>query len=317
MDLEAKIYIAGHTGLVGRALQGRLETEGYANIVTRRHADLELCRQSAVGQFFAAEQPEYVFLAAARVGGINANSTYPAEFITTNLGIQVNVVAAAHTYGVKRLIFFGSNCAYPKAAPQPTREDHLLTAPLEPTSAPYAMAKLAGMQMCAAYNAQHGTRFLALIPPTVYGPHDNFDPLDSHVLPALIRRFREAKQRGDQTVTVWGTGSARREFLFADDLADVCWLLMRLPDAEFDNLLRAPLSALNVGGSEEIAIRDLAELIKDVVGYPGRIVFDSTRPDGAPRKLLDTSRLGRLGWRSKIALTEGIQRTYEWYQSVA
>lgn len=322
MELTARIYLAGHTGLVGHALLSRLRADGYRQVLTRPRAALDLRRQDEVEQFFAAQRPEYVFLAAGRVGGIHANSTYPADFIADNLAIQTNVIAASHRYGVRRLIFFGSSCAYPRDTRQPMAEDQLLTGPLEPTSRAYAVAKLAGMEMCASYNAQYRTRFLVLIPATLYGPFDNFDPSDSHVLAALLRRFHEALRFAHETgtsrpVVVWGTGSARREFLYADDLAELCIWLMCLRDGEFDELLRGPFSAVNVGGSEEVTIRELAELVREVVGYQGGIAFDPTRPDGAPRKLLESSRVRRLGWRPKTSLAEGVRKTYEWFRSLA
>lgn len=321
MDKDASIYIAGHTGLVGSALDRGLHAEGYTRIVTRSHAELDLTHQDQVEAFFRAEQPEYVFLAAARVGGIRANAAYPAEFSYINLAIQSNVIHAAHRHGVKRLLFFGSSCAYPKYAAQPMREEYLLTGPLEPTSEPYAMAKLAGLSLCAAYNRQYGTRFIAVIPATVYGPRDNFDPEAGHVLPALLRRFDAAKrglaaaERG--VVTLWGTGAPRREFLYMDDLANACLRLMRLEDARLQALLQRPTPVLNIGTGSDIAIRDLAHLIGRIVGYSGRIEFDTTQPDGTPRKQLDTSVLDELGWRPTITLEKGIQKTYEWYQSVS
>lgn len=315
MDKHAKVYIAGHTGLVGRALTRRLDAEGYTRVLRRPRAELDLCDQAATLAFFEAERPDYVVLAAARVGGIHANASYPAEFIYTNLAIQVNVLTAAHHCGVKRLLFFGSSCAYPKNAAQPMREEDLFTGPLEPTSAPYAVAKLAGIEMCAAYNRQFGTRFLSVIPATVYGPGERVDPMDAHVLPALLARFRKAKRGldggvpGNEQVIVWGTGSAQREFLFVEDLADASILLMRLGEAEFEALLQGPHGVLNMGGNEEVTIRDLAALIKEIAGYQGRMVFDTTRPDGAPRKQLDATRIARLGWRPKTSLAEGVRRT--------
>lgn len=317
MEKDARIYIAGHTGLVGSALERGLRAEGYTRIVTRPHAELDLTRQDQVEAFFRAEQPEHVFLAAARVGGIRANAAYPAEFIHTNLAIQSNVIHAAYRHGIKRLLFFGSSCAYPKHAAQPMREDSLLTGPLEPTSEPYAMAKLAGMSMCAAYNRQYGTRFVSVIPATIYGPRDNFDPEAAHVLPALLRRFHEARRANGDGVTIWGTGMPRREFLFADDLVDACLFIMRLDDAQLQAALNRPAPVINIGAGSDIAVHDLAELIRQVVGYEGRIEFDTSKPDGAPRKQLDTTTLDQLGWRPTTPLEKGIRVTYEWYQSIA
>jgi GDP-L-fucose synthase len=321
MEKQSKIYVAGHTGLVGSALGRRLEADGYGSVLTRTHAQLDLTDQGQVEAFFRSQAPEYVFLAAARVGGIHANATYPAEFIYTNLAIQTNVLHAAYRHRAKRVIFFGSSCAYPKQAPQPMREEYLHGGPLEPTSEPYGMAKLAGMSMCAAYNRQHGARFLPVIPATVYGPHDSFDPAGSHVLPALLRRFVEARRalaRGETPeVVIWGTGQARREFLFVDDLAQACLMLMGLDEARFDTLLEPPLPVTNIGAGEDICIRDLATMIAGIVGYDGPITFDASKPDGAPRKQLDTSRLARLGWRPSTSLTDGLRRTYEWYAQFA
>lgn len=317
METNASIYVAGHTGLVGSALVRNLHARGYTRIVTKSRAELDLTQQAHVEAFFRAERPAYVFLAAARVGGIRANAIYPAEFIQTNLAIQNNVIHAAHQFGAKRLLFFGSSCAYPKYAPQPMQEASLLTGPLEPTSEPYAMAKLAGISMCAAYNRQYGTRFISAIPATVYGPGDNFDLEAGHVLPALLRRF-EAAKRGlsseSEGVAIWGTGAARREFLFVDDLVSACLMLMSLPEKQVDEVLREPV--VNIGAGADITIHDLAHLIGRVVGYSGRIIFDATKPDGAPRKQLDTAALGRLGWHSMTSLEKGIQITYAWYQSI-
>jgi len=338
MDKNAKIYVAGHRGLVGSAIVRCLEKAGFGNLLLRISAELDLRDQQAVASFFQVERPEYVFLAAARVGGIVANSTRPAEFIYDNLMIQSNVIHQAWLSGVGKLLFLGSTCIYPKLAPQPIREEYLLTGPLEPTNEAYAIAKIAGIKMCHSYNRQYGARFLAAMPTNLYGPNDNFDLESSHVLPALIRKFHEAKVRqgpgigdrgpgaGDQgqgigdrgAVVIWGTGAPFREFLHVDDLADACLFLMNLPDDVFDALLapgpRSPVPGLiNVGSGEEISIRELALLVKRVVGYDGDIVFDSSRPDGTPRKLSDVSRLHGLGWRHKTGLEEGLRMTYEWY----
>jgi len=321
MENHAKIYIAGHRGLVGSALMRNLKARGYTQLLTRTHAELDLTDQVAVESFFQAEQPEYVFLAAARVGGILANNTYPAEFIRDNLAIQTNVIHAAYKAGVRRLLFLGSSCIYPKHCPQPMREEYLLTGPLEPTNRPYAIAKIAGIEMCWSYNRQYGTRFLAVMPTNLYGPGDNYHPENSHVIPALIRKFHEAKVKGQPTVSVWGTGTPRREFLYSDDMADACVFLMRLPDAQFDALLGSdeaktgvfmpPL--VNIGVGHDLTIRELAEMIRAVVGYSGEIVFDTTKPDGTPRKLLDVSRLAGMGWQARTTLQEGLAAAYADY----
>ncbi|MHC1697478.1 MAG: GDP-L-fucose synthase family protein [Geobacteraceae bacterium] len=318
MDKGAKIFIAGHRGLVGSAIVRKLRAEGYSNLVLRTSKELDLRDPAAVAAFFAEQRPEYVFLAAAKVGGIVANNSYPADFIYDNLMIQSNVIHQAYLSGVQRLLFLGSSCIYPKLAPQPLKEDYLLTGPLEPTNDAYAVAKIAGITMCRAYNRQHGTRFLAAMPTNLYGPGDNFDLEKSHVLPALIRKFHEAKSAGTATVTVWGTGTPNREFLHVDDLADACLFLMTLAEREFDSLLtsspHSPAPALiNIGSGEEVTIRELALLVKEVTGFQGGLVFDSTKPDGTPRKLCDVSKLHGLGWRHKTRLEEGVRSTYTWY----
>ena len=304
MDKTSKIFVAGHRGLVGSAILRRLQAEGYTNLVVRTRRELDLTNQAAVERFFAQEKPEYVFLAAAKVGGILANATYPADFIRDNLLIQTHVIDAAYRHGVRKLLFLGSSCIYPKYTPQPMKEEHLLTGPLEPTNEPYAVAKIAGIKMCQAYRRQYGFNAISLMPTNLYGPGDNFDLQTSHVLPALIRKFHEAKERGDRQVVVWGTGKPRREFLHVDDLADAAVFLMRHYDEE---------QIINVGVGEDISIADLAALIKRIVGYEGEIVYDTSKPDGTPRKLLDVSRLFALGWRPKISLEEGIRQTYTWF----
>ncbi|WP_066351648.1 GDP-L-fucose synthase [Fervidicola ferrireducens] len=304
MHKEAKIYVAGHRGLVGSAILRRLRAEGYSNIVTRTRQELDLTDQRAVYQFFEAERPEYVFLAAAKVGGILANSTYPADFIRENLLIQTNVIDAAYRYGVKKLLFLGSSCIYPKFAPQPIKEEYLLTGALEPTNEPYAVAKIAGIKMCQAYNKQYGTNFISVMPTNLYGPGDNFDLETSHVLPALIRKFHEAKVAGAPHVVIWGSGTPRREFLHVDDLANACLFLMNNYDSS---------EIINIGVGEDLTIAELANLIKEIVGYQGEIVFDTTKPDGTPRKLLDVSKIFNLGWRPRIRLEDGIRSTYEWF----
>lgn len=304
MERDAKIYVAGHRGLVGSAILRRLQQAGHSQLLTRRHAELDLRNQAAVEAFFAAERPEFVFLAAARVGGIHANASYPAEFIYDNLAIQLNVIDAAWRHGVQKLLFLGSSCIYPKFAPQPMPENCLLTGPLEPTNEWYAIAKIAGIKTCQAYRRQYGFNAVSLMPTNLYGPGDNFDLSTSHVLPALIRKFHDAKLHHAATVTVWGSGTPRREFLHVDDLADAALFLMSHYDDE---------DIVNVGCGEDITIGELAALIREVVGYPGAIVYDASQPDGTPRKLLDVSRLSALGWRPRTALRDGIAATYAWF----
>ncbi len=321
MPRRSSIYIAGHRGLVGSAIVRRLKSSGYENLVTRTHSELDLTRQADVEAFFEKVRPEYVVLAAAKVGGIMANNTYPAEFIQQNLAIQLNVIHQAWRSGVKRLLFLGSSCIYPRDCPQPMKEEYLLTGPLEATNSPYAVAKIAGIEMCSAYNRQYGTRFLAVMPTNLYGPGDNFDLKNSHVLPALIRKMHEAKSAGLESVTIWGTGSPRREFLHSDDLADACVYLMGLPDETFDQALNPEVSApanyslplVNIGCGEDITIKDLALLIKDIVGFKGSLTFDTSKPDGTLRKLLDVSRINALGWKQRIGLRDGIENAYHWY----
>lgn len=324
MKLTDKVYIAGHRGLVGSALMRNLKTKGYVNFLTRTHAELDLTNQGAVAAFFAQEKPDYVFLAAAKVGGIHANNEYPAEFIRDNLAIQTNIIHAAWQNNVKRLLFLGSSCIYPKLAPQPMKEEYLLTGPLEPTNRPYALAKIAGIEMCWSYNRQYGTKYLAAMPTNLYGPGDNYHPENSHVIPALIRKFHEAKQKGEKQVIVWGTGLPRREFLYSDDLADACIFLMNLSDEKYENLLGSDESKtekfdpplVNIGVGEDVTIRELAEGVKQVVGFEGAIVFDTTKPDGTPRKLLDVSRLNGIGWAAKTALENGLRIALREYVSI-
>ena len=307
MNKSDKIYVAGHRGLVGSALMRRLERGGYRNLVSRPHSELDLTNQAAVEAFFAREKPRHVFLAAGRVGGITANATYPARFIYDNLAIEVNVIDASHRHGVDKLLFLGSSCIYPKLAPQPMKEEYLLTGTLEPTNEPYAIAKIAGLKMCAAYNREHGTQYLCVMPTNLYGPGDNFDPETSHVLPALIRKVHEAKERDSQEIVLWGSGEPLREFLHSDDLADACVHLMERHCA-------ADLGEfVNIGAGREISIRELAMLIAEIAGYRGRLVYDSSKPDGTPRKLLDSSRLSALGWNARIALRDGITAVFAEY----
>lgn len=319
MDKNSRIYVAGHRGLVGSALMRQLAAQGYTNVITRTHAELDLTDQVATRTFFEQEQPEYVFLAAAKVGGIHANNVYPAEFIAMNLMIQTNVINAAHETGVKRLLFLGSSCIYPRDCPQPIKEEYLLTGSLEPTNRPYALAKIAGIEMCWAYNRQYRTQYLAVMPTNLYGPGDNYHPENSHVIPALIRRFHEAKLENSPSVTVWGTGTPRREFLYSEDMADACVFLMNLTDAQFIPLLGQDRNdglppVVNIGMGQDLTIRELAETVKDVVGYNGKIVFDTTKPDGTPRKLLDVSRLTQSNWNWKMDLHQGLALSYQDFQ---
>lgn len=313
MRISDTIYVAGHTGLLGSALVRRLRAMGYSNLLLATHRDLDLTDAVAVGQFFARERPQYVLLAAARVGGILANSSFPADFIFQNLRIQTNVIHEAYRSGVERLLFAGSSCIYPKLAPQPLREDSLLTGPLEFTNRPYAVAKIAGIETCWAYNRQYQTRFLAAMLTNLYGPGDNYHPTNSHLIPALIRRMHEAKVSGAGPAVVWGTGTPRREFLYSDDAADACIFLLSLPQERFAELVggveHPPL--INVGWGADMTIREVAELIAQVVGLERGLMFDSAKPDGTPRKLMDTTRLTALGWRPRTALREGLRQTYE------
>lgn len=319
MDKQDKIYVAGHRGMVGSAIVRRLQGAGYTNLVLPSRAELDLCDQAAVATFFRDERPEYVFLAAAKVGGIVANSTQPGQFIYENLMIQNNIVHGSWDTGVKRLLFLGSTCIYPKLAPQPLKEEYLLTGPLEPTNDAYAVAKIAGITMCRSFNRQYGTRYLAAMPTNLYGINDNFDLVSSHVLPAMIRKFHEAKERGAATVTIWGSGTPLREFLHVDDLADGCLHLINLPEAEYGRLLDDPAAPalINIGSGEELTIRELALVVKKVVGFAGDLVFDPGKPDGTPRKLCDVSRLHALGWRHRIGLEDGLRETYAWFLNAA
>lgn len=357
MDRSAKIYIAGHRGLVGSAIVRNLQSKGYRNLVIRTHAELDLTDQAATEAFFQREKPEYVFLAAAKVGGIHANNEYPAEFIRDNLAIQTNIIHAAYKNNAKRLLFLGSSCIYPKLAPQPMKEEHLLTGPLEPTNRPYALAKIAGIEMCWSYNRQYGTRYLAVMPTNLYGPGDNYSLMNSHVIPAMIRKFHLAKLAAERNgaaieqdearngpipedlknllhdtctlnlepcISLWGTGTPRREFLYNEDMADACVFLMNLSDTEYSTLLwpaGSPLEScnlnlaplINIGVGDDLSIRELAETVKQVVGYTGEIVFDTGKPDGTPRKLMDVSRLHAMGWRAPTPFRDGLAMAYRDY----
>jgi GDP-L-fucose synthase len=312
MNKDSRIFVAGHRGLVGSAIHRELVRLGFANILTRTRDELDLLDTESVNYFFAEERPEYVFLAAAKVGGILANNTYPADFIRDNLVLQTNIIEASYRNGVDRLLFLGSSCIYPKLAPQPMPESSLLTGPLEPTNRPYALAKIAGIEMCWSYNRQYGTRYLAAMPTNLFGPGDNYDLANSHVLPALIRKTAEAMRTKAPSVTVWGTGTPRRELLYSDDLAAACVFLMNLDEARYNSLLtesEPPL--INIGTGEDVTIRELAETVARVLGYSGSLVFDTSKPDGTPRKLMDVSRLHSLGWHHTTSLEEGIRRTWE------
>ena len=304
MNKDAKIYVAGHRGLVGSAIYRYLQKEGYHNLISRTSKELDLRDKVQVDRFFEEEKPEFVFLAAAKVGGIVANNEYPADFIRDNLFIQTNVIDAAYRNNVDKLLFLGSTCIYPKLAEQPLKEDYLLTGELEPTNEPYAIAKITGIKMCESYNRQYGTTYISVMPTNLYGPQDNFDLKTSHVLPALIRKFHEAKKHNNPNVEIWGTGTPRREFLYSDDLADACVFLMNnYSESQF----------VNIGVGEDITIKELAEKIKVVVGYNGALTFDTSKPDGTPRKLVDVTKLNSLGWKAKISLDEGLRKAYNWF----
>jgi len=304
MEKSSKIYVAGHRGLVGSAIVQNLETKGYHNIITRTHREIDLTNQQAVRNFFEREKPEYVVLAAAKVGGIHANNSMPAEFLYQNLMIQSNVIECAHQFEVKKLLFLGSTCIYPKLAPQPLQEEALLTGALEPTNEAYAIAKISGLEMCKFYKRQYGDNFISCMPTNLYGPNDNFDLNHSHVLPALLRKFHEAKRSGEETVEIWGSGTPLREFLYVDDMADACVFLLEHYDGE---------QHVNIGTGDEITIANLAKLIKHVVGYEGELRFNPDMPDGTPRKVTDVSKLHRLGWKHRVSLEEGIQQAYQWF----
>jgi len=318
MEKNAKIYVAGHRGMVGSAIVRNLQAKGYTNIVTRTHQELDLINLAAVDLFFKQEKPDYVFLAAAKVGGIIANNTYPAQFIRENLMIQTNIIHAAYENKVKRLMFLGSSCIYPRLAPQPMSEECLLTGPLEPTNRPYALAKIAGIEMCWSYNRQYGTKYIAVMPTNLYGPGDNYHPENSHVIPALIRKFHEAKVANVKEVVVWGTGTPKREFLYSEDMADACVFLINLPDELYLPLLATDRNdglspVVNIGVGDDVTIHDLAELVKEATGYQGEIGFNTKMPDGTPRKLVDSQRLEKLGWKASMRLVEGLKHAYADY----
>lgn len=312
MQKNSKIYVAGHRGLVGSALIRKLQGEGYDNLILRTHSELDLLNQTAVADFFIKEKPEYVFLAAAKVGGIMANNTFPADYIYENLQIQNNIIHQSYLNGVKKLLFLGSSCIYPRLCSQPMKEEYLLTGPLEPTNEPYAVAKIAGMKMCQSYNRQYGTNFIAVMPTNLYGPNDNYDSQNSHVFPGFVRKFCEAKRSGDKQITVWGTGVARREFLHVDDMADGCLFLMNNFDPTKEQNEKGEMF-FNLGTGKDVSIKELAELFKKISQYDGEIVWDSSKPDGMPQKLQDMARMHSLGWKHKIELEDGIETSCQWY----
>jgi GDP-L-fucose synthase len=313
MDLNDKIYIAGHRGLVGSAIVRQLESRGFTNLLMRTHKELDLTNQVQVQTFFEQEKPDYVILAAAKVGGIHANNTYPADFIYQNIMIEANVINSAYKNKVRRLLFLGSTCIYPKAVKQPMREDALLTGVLEPTNEPYALAKIAGIKLCESYNRQYGTDFRSVMPTNLYGINDNFHPENSHVIPALMRRFHEAKVNNDAEVTVWGTGKAMREFLYVDDMAEASLFVLEIDEKTYQANTKSMLSHINVGTGKDVTIREVAETMRQVVGYEGNLTFDATKPGGSPRKLIDVSRLSNMDWKYDIDLEEGLKKTYRWY----
>ena len=313
MDLNDKIYIAGHRGLVGSAIVRQLEERGFTNLLMRTHKELDLTNQSEVQDFFKQENPDYVILAAGKVGGIHANNTYPADFIYQNIMIEANIINSAYEHKVKRLLFLGSTCIYPKVVEQPMREDAILTDVLEPTNEPYALAKITGIKLCESYNRQYGTDFRSVMPTNLYGINDNFHPENSHVIPALMRRFHEAKVNNDAEVVVWGTGNAMREFLYVDDMAEASLFVLELNEEIYKKNTQPMLSHINVGTGRDTTIREMAETMKEVVGYKGKLIFDTTKPDGAPRKLIDVTRLENMGWKYSIDLESGLKETYKWY----
>jgi GDP-L-fucose synthase len=315
MNFNDKIYIAGHRGLVGSAIVRQLEERGFTNLLMHTHKELELTDQAQVQNFFQQEKPDYVILAAGKVGGIYANNTYPADFIYQNMMIEANVINSAYENKVKRLLFLGSTCIYPKAVRQPMREEAILTDVLEPTNEPYALAKIAGIKLCESYNRQHGTDFRSVMPTNLYGINDNFHPENSHVIPALMRRFHEAKVNNNAEVVVWGTGKAMREFLYVDDMAQASLFVLELDEQIYQANTQTMLSHINVGTGKDVTIREMAEIMKEVVGYKGKLTFDITKPDGAPRKLIDITRLSNMGWEYSVDLRKGLEKAYDWYLS--
>ena len=315
MNLNDKIYIAGHRGLVGSAVLRNLESKGFNNLLTKSHKDLDLTNQTKVKNFFDKEKPDYVILAAAKVGGIYANNTYPADFIYQNTMIETNIIHSAYENKVKRLLFLGSTCIYPKEIKQPMQEDALLSNKLEPTNEPYALSKILGIKLCESYNRQHGTDFRSVMPTNLYGINDNFDPENSHVIPGLMQRFHNAKINNDNEVMVWGTGNAMREFLFVDDMAEASLFVLGMDKEIYDENTLPMISHINVGSGKDITIKELAEIMKEVVGFEGKISFDNTKPDGSPRKLIDVSRLSKMGWKNSTSLREGLELTYNWYKN--
>lgn len=315
MNLNDKIYIAGHRGLVGSAVLRNLESKGFNNLLTKSHKDLDLTNQTKVKNFFDKEKPDYVILAAAKVGGIYANNTYPADFIYQNTMIETNIIHSAYENKVKRLLFLGSTCIYPKEIEQPMREDALLSNKLEPTNEPYALSKILGIKLCESYNRQHGTDFRSVMPTNLYGINDNFDPENSHVIPGLMQRFHNAKINNDNEVMVWGTGNAMREFLFVDDMAEASLFVLGIDKEIYDENTLPMISHINVGSGKDITIKELAEIMKEIVGFEGKISFDNTKPDGSPRKLIDVSRLSKMGWKNSTSLREGLELTYNWYKN--
>ena len=313
MDLNEKIYIAGHLGLVGSAIVRELEIKGYSNLLLRSHKELDLTNQREVNNFFQDEKPDYVILAAAIVGGIHANNTYPADFIYQNMMIEANVIHSAYKSNIKRLLFLGSTCIYPKEAKQPIQEDSLLSNVLEPTNEPYAIAKIAGIKLCESYNRQYGTDFRSVMPTNIYGINDKFHSENSHVIPALMSRFHQAKTNNDSEVVVWGTGKAMREFLYVDDMAQASLFVLNLDKKTYQANTKTMLSHINVGTGKDTTIKDMAEIMRDVIGFKGKLTFETSRPDGVPRKLTDISRLSNMGWQSKVNLREGLEKTYDWY----
>ena len=316
MNKDDKIYIAGHRGLVGSAIVRQLENRGFTNLLIRTHKELDLTSQTQVQTFFKQEKPDYVILAAAKVGGIHANNTYPADFIYQNMMIEANVINSAYEYKVKRLLFLGSTCIYPKAVEQPMREDSLLTDTLEPTNEPYALAKIAGIKLCESYNRQYGTDFRSVMPTNLYGINDNFHPENSHVIPALMSRFHEAKINNDTEVVVWGTGNAMREFLYVDDMAVASLFVLELDEKTYQTNTRPMLSHINVGTGVDVTIKEMAETMKKVVGFKGKLTFDTAKPDGAPKKLIDVTRLENMGWKYSVDLKKGLEKTYDWYWNI-